>query len=189
MPGAPTKLTPTVRDRFAGHIERGETMHAAARLVGLAPQTPANWIRRGKREPETPYGAFAEAVDVARKPWQRTLANEGRFEIEMPPQSAEELNDWFEANCGVRLPSEVLTEGHVSPAEAGVEAVLLRVDRRDRARQPDGWEDAGAGAGAGGEAALLPGLRGDALRGGEGAGGADVFGLPADGAAGCVSRT
>ncbi len=118
MAGQPAKLTPTVRDRFAGHIERGETMRQAARLVGLHPQTPANWIRRGKREPESPWGAFAEAVDLARRAWQRTAAEEGHLEIEVPPQSADELNDWFDENCGVRLPSKVMTDGHIAPLEA-----------------------------------------------------------------------
>ena len=96
----------------------GETMRQAARLVGLHPQTPANWIRRGKREPESPWGAFAEAVDLARRAWQRTAAEEGHLEIEVPPQSADELNDWFDENCGVRLPSKVMTDGHIAPLEA-----------------------------------------------------------------------
>lgn len=50
-------------DRFFSALLAGNYVSVAAVFAGLTPAQVYNWVRKGRAEPEGPYGAFAQAHD------------------------------------------------------------------------------------------------------------------------------
>jgi hypothetical protein len=66
MPGGrPTSLTPEVQKLFIRALKRCFYVETAGAYCGLCRKTVRNWLRRGRREPDTIYGEFVRAIEKA----------------------------------------------------------------------------------------------------------------------------
>jgi hypothetical protein len=63
--GQPTKLNAEVSEKICQAIRAGNYMETAAAYAGVAKPTLYNWLKRGRDEPDTIYGALVEAVELA----------------------------------------------------------------------------------------------------------------------------
>jgi hypothetical protein len=63
--GQPTKLNAEVSEKICQAIRAGNYMETAAAYAGIAKPTLYNWLKRGRDEPDTIYGALVEAVELA----------------------------------------------------------------------------------------------------------------------------
>jgi hypothetical protein len=64
-PGRSSAFTPERQQNIVEAVRKGLTVSGAAEAEGLDRSTVNNWIRTGTREPDGPYGGFAEAIGVA----------------------------------------------------------------------------------------------------------------------------
>lgn len=55
------------RDGLLAALRVGASLSEASRTVGVPERTVQNWIARGGREPDGPFGAFAAEVSAARE--------------------------------------------------------------------------------------------------------------------------
>jgi hypothetical protein len=55
-----------VRESLIAAVESGTTIGDAARAADVAEATVRGWLREGRRDPESRYAAFAQAIDAAR---------------------------------------------------------------------------------------------------------------------------
>lgn len=62
-----TFFTPETRGELLAQIRSGMGYGAACESIGLSVNTGKGWLRRGRQEPDTEYGTFAQAVDAARE--------------------------------------------------------------------------------------------------------------------------
>ena len=62
----PYKLDFRVREKICEGILEGLTIADAAALAGVTRKTVNEWRRRGEEEPESLYGKFAEAFELAK---------------------------------------------------------------------------------------------------------------------------
>jgi hypothetical protein len=62
-------------------VTGGETLTGACERVGLSVHTAGNWISNGHRNPEGPYGRFAEALDAARASARLHREEEDGYEL------------------------------------------------------------------------------------------------------------
>ena len=60
--GRPTALTPDVQHRILQALQLGNYRKDAAQYAGVDPTTLHRWVARGRREPDSEYGALREAV-------------------------------------------------------------------------------------------------------------------------------
>ena len=60
--GRPTALTPDVEHRIIQALQLGNYRKDAAQYAGVDPTTLHRWVARGRREPDSEYGALREAV-------------------------------------------------------------------------------------------------------------------------------
>jgi hypothetical protein len=60
--GRPTKLTPELQAEYLAALKRTWYVETAAELVGLPSWTVRRWLRQGRDEPDSVYGAFRVAV-------------------------------------------------------------------------------------------------------------------------------
>lgn len=55
-----------VRDDLIAAVKAGTTIGDAARAVEIAESTVRGWLKQGRRDPESQYAGFAQAIDEAR---------------------------------------------------------------------------------------------------------------------------
>ncbi len=55
--GRPTALTPDVEHRIIQALQLGDYRKDAAQYAGVDPTTLHRWVARGRREPDSEYGA------------------------------------------------------------------------------------------------------------------------------------
>ncbi len=107
--GRPTKYTEKIGAQAVAALIESGSIHGAAIEVGVAEQTLRDWLVRGIDEPDSTYGELVRALEAAEGALAPDLAQR--------PSTAAELNDWFEATVGIRLPSVAVCPGHVAPLE------------------------------------------------------------------------
>jgi hypothetical protein len=66
-------------------LTAGESVAHAAAAAGLPEQTLRSWIRRGRRDPQSRFGAIAAAVDRGRRP--KLVAVSGGREDAIPTRA------------------------------------------------------------------------------------------------------
>lgn len=71
--GRPSKLTPEIQEKICKHLKVGNYRGPSARSAGITHATFIEWMKRGKREPESEYGQFLEAVLKAEVDAETTL--------------------------------------------------------------------------------------------------------------------
>ena len=62
--GRPTELTEIVQKQLVEAIKAGMSRRRMSQLIGVRPQTVADWIRKG-RDGIEPYAAFSRQIDEA----------------------------------------------------------------------------------------------------------------------------
>lgn len=55
-----------VRDELVSAIRDGSTIDTAAQHAGVSVATVRSWLSRGRRDPQSRYASFAQAVDAIR---------------------------------------------------------------------------------------------------------------------------
>jgi hypothetical protein len=63
--GRPTDLTPELQDRICNFLRAGAYVETAAQACGVNKTTLYLWLKRGAKEPGTPFEAFSNAVQEA----------------------------------------------------------------------------------------------------------------------------
>lgn len=63
--GRPTSLTPAVQRTIVRHLKTGAYVETAAAAAGVSKDTLYEWLKRGAKEPGSPYRAFSDAVEKA----------------------------------------------------------------------------------------------------------------------------
>jgi hypothetical protein len=75
-PGQPEssyKLDSRVRAKICESIIEGLALADAAALAGVSRQTVNEWCRRGEEEPDSLYGEFSEAFELAKLQSKRAM--------------------------------------------------------------------------------------------------------------------
>lgn len=123
------------RDPFLAALRVGASMADASRTVGVPERTVQNWISRGGREPDGPFGAFAAAVQAARE------------QVPSGPMDLDELREVVAkaARAGsvaaMKLGLELVrmgSEDAEKPAGADILAAVDELAAARRAKQADG---------------------------------------------------
>lgn len=63
--GRPLTLTPEVRDLLCEAVREGNFRLVAAQFAGVNQRTFSEWMTRGRREPDGPYGELLRAIQAA----------------------------------------------------------------------------------------------------------------------------
>src|SRR5260221_6971114 len=77
-PGQPAlvcKLDNRLEAKFCEYVKEGLPYESCAALVGISKQTFYSWRNRGEAEPDSRYGQFAQAVELANAEAMRRLHN------------------------------------------------------------------------------------------------------------------
>lgn len=63
-------LTDALEKRICGHLKTGASFADAALLCGIGSRTMTKWRTKGVEEPDSRFGQFLEATELARTQWK-----------------------------------------------------------------------------------------------------------------------
>lgn len=95
-------FTPEVAKTIVEGIERGLSIPEVCTWSGLSENTVHGWLRRGRKEADTPYARFADDVDQARKQAASAVMDEIEFRMHLNKAvragSVQAMKLWWEIN-------------------------------------------------------------------------------------------
>lgn len=103
-----SKLTPEITEPILQHLRNGNFRVVAVGMVGLSQHTFRDWLKKGKKDPDSEYGAFLAKVIAAEREAERKMVDVVFSGADKDPRHAEwYLERKFPKRWGRKLSAEV----------------------------------------------------------------------------------
>ena len=103
-------FTEEVAERLVGLVSDGLSTADACQQAGVAVETCRHWLKRGRREVDTPYAHFAAEVDRARREAALASMDDDDFVAHINRAvragSVSAMRLWWQVRCDLRRESE-----------------------------------------------------------------------------------